>query len=244
MAYHDTTPASLSVPYIHTASCITTDFTPGGRRLRYKSGTLNVGPELYLIPPWLDKTFRLAKVSTNTITQYTALRRILSVHDLALLEALHATPLWGPHLPHLTAQTTTRDHAAIHGTYRDTTMQQSLVWDIHTLLPEHKTEWHAVILPLSRADTTRTEALAHLGAESIPMTENLIPLEDGGLYHRFELAATGQLFIHLLHGIYTALQDRTYATRFVSDYLKALYGFAPLCDISQTVVFADYLTLL
>jgi hypothetical protein len=186
-------------------------------------------PRGYVIPSWLREAFRLAKVPTNTISDYKALRKILSVNDLIMLTALQRINFFGPYLANTQRMSDGWGMAGQVGgseAYKDV-------------------EYCTVISPAAMTEAIKNEARAQLMSTNSGdgSAKVLADIDDGEEYYHFELAPTRQYYLHIKPGILNALQDRTYALRFVSDYLKALYGFVPVGDVCHTPVFIDYLTL-
>lgn len=225
MAYHDSTlvttarPIQPSVsPYLHKPYCL----------------SISPNVTLYLVPEWLRAILNTTKRPISTVSDMAALSRLLSVHDRALLEAMLRYPLWGPHLPSFASLI---DGQSSY-TNAITANPNEKIADQYQI---HYTEYAMTVCHLARTEAFVQEALDQL---SLPPSDALVSIEDGGLYHRFELSAQGHVYLHIQRGIFNALQDRTYATRFVSDYLKVLYGFIPIFEVSKMSVFLDYVALL
>lgn len=226
MAYHDTVaPAALPTP--------TRDPYLSGNYMR----PVWDHTYTYIIPPWLDDALVRYKQPTAVVAQFAQLRPLLSIQDLALLEATQRFATYcGPWLQRL--------GRALNGSLSVHNFNQT---GITTVLDA---EW-ATINTLSYTQKDAVLQSLALPPDLDPLVRSPVlrevaftPLEDGGLYHRFEVTASRLVFIHFSHGILLALQDRAYAFRFVSDYLKVLYGLDPICEVAATDVFLEYLTLL
>jgi len=189
---------------------------------------------LYVVPEWLRAVLNTTKRPISIVADMAALSRLLPVHDRALLEAMLRYPFWGPHLPSFAPLIDSQSSY----TNALATNPNEQIEDQHRI---HYTEYAMTVCRLARTEAFVQEALDQL---SLPESDALVSIEDGGLYHRFELSAQGHVYLHIHRGIFNALQDRTYATRFVSDYLKALYGFIPIFEVSKMSVFLDYVALL
>lgn len=220
MAYHDSSLVTTARP-----------IQPSASPYLHKPYCLSIHPKvaIYLVPEWLRAVLNTTKQPISTVSDMAALSRLLSIHDRALLEAMVRCPFWGPHLPSF-AQTFMQAYG--HSVSLECGEDQSRIYF---------TEYVMTVQRLAGTEDFKQEALDQL---SLPPSTPLVSIEDGGLYHRFELSPQGHVYFHIHRGIFNALQDRTYATRFVSDYLKALYGFIPIFEVSKMSVFLDYVTLL
>jgi hypothetical protein len=189
-------------------------------------------PRGYVIPSWLREAFRLTKVPTSTIDDYKALRKVLSVNDLILLTATQRISFYGPHLSNLPDMINWNKATDVGGNAAFTDL-----------------EYCGIITHGAKTDAIHAEALAQLKIDEDPASGEkpaniLANIDEGDEYYFFELSASNQYYIHIKPGILNALQDRTYALRFVSDYLKVLYGFLPVNAVCRSPVFKDYLSLL
>lgn len=228
MAYHDTqTGVSADVP-APPVRIFNPFLRPPHVTISNYTDDRGAMPRGYVVPGWLRDAFNLAKAPTRTISDYPALRKLLSVNDLIMLECFQRINFFGPHLPSLP-------------------MMRDWTKSTHSggMLNTTDYEYNGIICLAANDQALQQEALDQLRAPGTDNTSSILAAADDGMaYYRFEVDATRQYYIHVIPGIFNALQDRTYALRFVSDYLKVLYGFLPVSSVSFTPVFTDYLRLL
>lgn len=161
-----------------------------------------------MIPYWIQQVLDRNKLNYIDALNYDAMRRILSIEDMAQLKCCNLF-----------------DNQSILGkilSFGDL----ALLWQ-DKMSAENRAEYDNVVCPLSYSEASKiavAERLTYLDAPSIPSFENI---------HRIQVMGSTLVFVFVQRGLLNALENRDYAKALVSDYLKALYSLMPIRDVSN-----------
>lgn len=175
-----------------------------------------------LLPYWVQQALIRNNLNTADLLDYTKLRQILSIEDMA----------------HLLCVNYGAKNRLLQSTSSWSTMSG---YGFNVMSDSEKKELETVIRPLSFTAESEASVIARLSSDDNKASPELLSQTLYGLD-----SLSSQLFVvHVKRGLLTAFKNRDYALRYVSDYLKALYGHEPLYRVSsQFYAYEIYLELL
>jgi hypothetical protein len=239
-----------------------TNIKPNARTTPWGVGD---GPCL-MIPYWVKAALARNKLDNMDILDYEKIRRYLSQTDLAEIVCLNDnyqqfgkhpifSKIWRSVMGDwagyglLGSNSGQRDNKEalreLNTTVAPLGESESIYNEVNSRLRIDKFDYDAFCEGLLSIDDDESKFLA-LSYDYDQLTQvqskrNTTYLKS---YHSIEILNNERIIIVLERGILDALEDRTYAKQFVSDYLKARYTLSPITDVSGTETFEMYFELL
>ena len=191
----------------------------------------------FFLPYWLLPVLKRANLTYADVLTYKKIRKVLAPIDIARL---------------LQSQNLELKHLKSFNDYSGGYWQLFMAWanecDSDPVL---YTELEEIIKPLFRDANGVAEVKQYLyaGKDSDSCYGDVPAVgdsdnKDPNTFHNVVLLNATLAAIVVEKGFLTAIEDRAYALRFVSDYLKAQYGIASISQVSYDAAFADYVRLL
>lgn len=180
-----------------------------------------------IIPYWIEDQAARNKINIADILHYDVLSKIASISDIARLLACQNISLQ----PYITDR------------YYDPF--------VSLIIPDNqKNYFNDIILPLSLAQNIIddvTHMLSDDDTDDVSSDDGSSLINDDGsakLYHELRIVGSDLIFCIIKKGFLSAIKDREYAMRYISDTLKMHYSFLPIMSVSYTSIFRDYVELL
>jgi hypothetical protein len=181
-------------------------------------------PQLVIVPYWIQQLLARNKLNYIDLLDYNKIRSLMSIEDIATFMALTGNDdLRDSFLGRLNGI----DNYIYYRYCERATVEQRKELDV-------------VIGPLIQAESTYKTLIDRLSLDN-PADKDHISSED---LYTLQVNNDGTIFLFVKKGILNALEDRDYAHQLVSAYLQALYGLAPIHDVSFKDAFKLYLALI
>lgn len=189
------------------------------------NATINMHtPQLVILPYWIKQLLDRNKLNYIDILDYRKVRELMSIEDVATFIGLHTNEYLRPSLlSRLIGQ-------AQFIKYRY----------LEQASKSEASELESVILPLAQSEIIFKNLVDRLSLDNIA-EKDYISSED---LYSIQVNNDSTIFLFVKKGILNALEDRDYAKKLVSDYLRALYGLLPINEVSFAEAFKLYLALL
>lgn len=199
-----------------------------GQYYEFNKGTPELGktrvPQLVIVPYWVQQLLDRNKLNYIDLLDYNKVRSLMSIEDVATFMGL-----------------------TNNESMKETFLGRLNGYDnyvyyryLERATAEQRKELETVIVPLTQAETTTKTLLDRLSLDN-PAEKDHISSED---LYTLQVNNDGTIFLFVKKGILNALEDRDYAHKLVSAYLQALYGLAPIHEVSQKDAFKLYLALI
>lgn len=169
-----------------------------------------------VLPEWIFKAISRNKLNVVDIEDYSKIRSILSLEDLAILEYLNTR---------------------FSITKQQIRLATVDLFNVSKLTPEQQKEYQAV-RTLSTTDENKDTANAKL---SYPSGSSLT----GEKINKYKFIPTQNFIVLVLsEGFIADINDNNNLKTFISTYLEHCYFMASVDEVSQLAIFNGYLTLL
>lgn len=160
-----------------------------------------------IVPDWISQAITRNNLNTIDILNYSKLRNILSIEDMAQLVAVN-TGMFDQYVEMTTS--------GLIGIWNDT----------NKLTSEQQIELDTVISKLAYSELTQEAVVARLTNDGANDSSNASPL--------FSIRSLQDklIVINIARGFLNAIKDREFAIQYLSEYLKSLYSHESTYKVS------------
>lgn len=181
-------------------------------------------PQLIILPYWIKQLLDRNKLNYIDILDYDKVRKLMSIEDVATFIGLNNSDYLKTNL---LGRLLGASHYLKHHYLDDAAKEQV-------------SELQSVIIPLSQSEIIYKTIIDRLSLDNIA-EKDCTSSED---LYSLQINNDSTIFLFVKKGILNALEDRDYAKKLISAYLRALYSLIPINEVSYTDAFKLYLALI